>query len=109
MKERFTERFDNYIKLNTNSPYADKMAIERLAEYEDLEEQGLIVRLPCIRKCKTCFQVIYEDEYTKQITYIAYGLWKITEAEKKLKELKGEEFKPNTAVATTDGDITKSC
>lgn len=44
---RFTERIDNYIKLNTDSPYADKMAIERLAELEDKIEDGTLVELPC--------------------------------------------------------------
>lgn len=101
MKERLTERLDDGSVEYENREYiirlypqnedcynTEQKAILRLAEYEDVEEQGLLVRLPCIRKCEACFQVIYEDEYTKQITYITYGLGKITEAEKKLKELK---------------------
>lgn len=43
MKERLTERADGTIYCKDSY---DKI-IDRLAEYEDLEEQGLLVRLPC--------------------------------------------------------------
>ena len=42
--ETMTE--DGWIK-PTYSCYSTRRIIERLAEYEDLEEQGLLLRLPC--------------------------------------------------------------
>ena len=49
MKEykRVTKRLDNYIKIEIESPYADIIAIERLAELEDEIENGTLVELPC--------------------------------------------------------------
>ena len=60
MKERLTKRLDDGIVEYKNGEYTirlypqnedcyntEQKAILRLAEYEDLEEQGLLVRLPC--------------------------------------------------------------
>lgn len=85
---RFTERIDNYIKLNTDSPYADKMAIERLAELEDKIESRKLVELNK--------PFIDEDEYgclILQYQCVVRDFFVTrAEAEKKLKELilKGE-------------------
>ena len=44
------------------SDYSTRRIIERLAEYEDLEEQGLLLRLPC--KVGDTVYTIYSDEDT---------------------------------------------
>lgn len=114
MKERLTERADGTIYCKDSY---DKI-IERLAEYEDLEEQGLLVRLPCKVE-----DVVYEvfkypvphirETAVDKIVFTAKGIrlklarnsfyetavssigktifFTRAEAEKKLKELKGEE------------------
>lgn len=128
MKERLTKRDKNgnavafnYIK--TAGEF--KEIVDRLSEYEDLEEQGLIVRLPCkvgdkvyhisgknIDK-KVVTKVDYiihngEIDLSNSFIYVndiydkednCYRLSKLgksvffayAEAEKKLKELKGEK------------------
>ena len=48
------------------SCYSTKRIIERLTEYEDLEEQGLLLRLPC--KVREKVYCIYE-RYTKCSEY----------------------------------------
>lgn len=148
MEERLTKRIDNktyfIIKTEGNDFYSDgedltfnyydkevQEAINRLAEYEDLEEQGLIVRLPCkvgdkvyhiynsgyyqsftgaSRKAKHKYIVDEETVYGFELDNDGLG-WRIrlngsqpvislfgdrlfftrVEAEKKLKELEGEE------------------
>ena len=98
MEERLTVNSASGLKLLKGKKHIElladkeltKKALNRLAEYEDLEEQGLLLRLPCIRKCDTCLQVLYEDKDTKQVTYAAYGLGDILKAEKKLKEIEKE-------------------
>ena len=42
--ERMTE---DGLTIPSYSDYSTRRIIERLAEYEDLEEQGLLLRLPC--------------------------------------------------------------
>lgn len=44
MMERLTYMSNNDVRIKTNS--VEKLA-RKLAEYEDLEEQGLLLRLPC--------------------------------------------------------------
>lgn len=87
MEERLTKRIDNktyfIIKTEGNDFYSDgedltfnyydkeaQEAINRLAEYEDLEEQGLIVRLPCkVKQDKDGFFYYIEplDEIDKKL------------------------------------------
>jgi hypothetical protein len=46
--ERLTCRVKNHVLLNVDKTFEDyNEAFEKLAEYEDLEEHGLLVRLPC--------------------------------------------------------------
>ena len=54
--ERLTEKISEYIQCNNNEcrlGYCDrecehyKRMVNKLAEYEDAEEQGLLLRLPC--------------------------------------------------------------
>lgn len=54
--ERLTEKISEYIQCNNNEcrlSYCDrecehyKRMVNKLAEYEDAEEQGLLLRLPC--------------------------------------------------------------
>ena len=54
--ERLTEKISEYIQCNNNEcrlGYCDrecehyKCMVNKLAEYEDAEEQGLLLRLPC--------------------------------------------------------------
>lgn len=116
---RLTERFDNYIKLNTDSPYADKMAIERLAELEDKIEDGRLKEFPC-KVGDTVYEVFkdhippfIQETTVDKIIVTKKGLrlklarnsfyetavssigktifFDHAKAEKKLKELKGEE------------------
>ena len=128
MKERLTTRLDGYAygKCGVEEKTALKSErwhrgrfectalIEKLAEYEDAEEQGLIVRLPS--KIDTFVYAI--NKFTERIIYgqltnIEIGHFGITytildieyyqyyhckeifliseKAEKKLKELKGDE------------------
>lgn len=117
--ERMTERADGTIYCKDTY---DKI-IDRLAEYEDLEEQGLLVRLPCkvgddiyyiidfgsvagecfdleVGKIKSIslqedgwwIYAVYDGglTYWHNVDKKDYYLIK-AEAEKKLKELKGEE------------------
>ena len=132
MKERLTKRLDDGSVEFENGEYTirlypqnedcyntEQKAILRLAEYEDLEEQGLLVRLPCkvgddcyfVRKVEEHYELLYG--YVKGISIDEdiiwiFGVYKLGlhywhtskdkelffnafEAEKKLKELKGEE------------------
>ena len=57
--ERMTE---DGLTIPSYSDYTTRRIIERLAEYEDLEEQGLLLRLPC--KVGDTVYCIYE-RYTK--------------------------------------------
>lgn len=131
MKERLTKRIDNktyfIIKTEGNDFYSDgedltfnyydkevQKTLDRLADYEDLEEQGLLVRLPCKVGDKVWYLKDYgfkryrvEDmevvgfnfsRYDNTITVIgrynehADVIYKIkSEAEKKLKGLKFKE------------------
>lgn len=101
MEERLTKRIDNktyfIIKTEGNDFYSDgedltfnyydkevQKTLDRLADYEDLEEQGLIVRLPCKigsyiyritgdkrkkqpDKCKVVGMWLSEDEKSSQV------------------------------------------
>lgn len=84
--ERITNSEQDYYEYN-GSP-AD--VYRKLVELEDKIENGTLIVLPCIRKCKTCYQVIYEDNETKQLTYITYGLKELDRAQARLKEVQGE-------------------
>ena len=60
------------------SDYPTRRIIERLAEYEDLEEQGLLLRLPC-KVGDTIYEVSYEnrkyiicEHIVNQFVYITY-------------------------------------
>ena len=93
--ERLTERFENgqvgtlgcgnNCKYNyrycdnalENCPTIEKI-FEKLADYEDAEEQGLLLRLPC-KVGDTIYEVTYEnrkyiirEHIVNQFVYIAY-------------------------------------
>lgn len=110
--ERMTE--DGLIR-PSYSDYSTRRIIEKLAEYEDLEEQGLLLRLPCkvgdtvysldrfcggsldcpSRPCKECpdYQLeIYEGKFAlKDIPEFGKTIFLTQEeAEQKLKEIGGE-------------------
>ena len=57
--ERMTE--DGLIR-PSYSNYPTRRIIERLAEYEDLEEQGLLLRLPC-KVGDTVWRIFLSDNY----------------------------------------------
>lgn len=107
MKERLTERIDN--KLVFKDTEACMQAINRLAEYEDAEEDGRLVRLPCkvgdkvYRICGQNIEVekiigfyivrteIYYDFGWTQFSVKSKDIFTTREeAEKRLAELKGE-------------------
>ena len=69
MEERLTERADGTIYCKDSY---DKI-INRLAEYEDLEEQGLIVRLPCKDWHRKYF--IVQEEFTGKPTIAETHHW----------------------------------
>lgn len=119
--KEFKKAFWNYIGKHgivVNNGNIDYVVEQVLKEYEDLEEQGLIVRLPCKVGDKVYipyssfneieeWQVVSFHTYENIVLrlrnfkneYIALDIknlgkeWFLTraEAEKKLKELKGEE------------------
>lgn len=84
------------------SDYPTRRIIERLADYEDAEEQGLLIKLPC-----KVGDIIYEISGDRIIPHSLYEQWRIAryledgifgefafltqeEAERKLAEMKGE-------------------
>ena len=110
--ERMTE--DGLIR-PSYSDYPTRRIIERLAEYEDLEEQGLLLRLPCkvgdtvysldrfcggsldcpSRPCKECpdYQLeIYEGKFAlKDIPEFGKTIFLTQEeAEQKLEEMEDD-------------------
>ena len=50
------------------SDYSPRRIIERLAEYEDLEEQGLLLRLPC-----KVGDIIWDNDFGKPCAYRIAG------------------------------------
>ena len=54
------------------SEYPTRRIIERLAEYEDLEEQGLLLRLPC-KVGDTVWDNDYRKSYAYTITGFSFG------------------------------------
>ena len=50
------------------SDYSPRRIIERLAEYEDLEEQGLLLRLPC-----KVGDIIWDNDFGKPCAYRITG------------------------------------
>lgn len=77
-----------------NCDYVREM-VDKLAEYEDLEEQGLLVKIEC--HCKDCVHwvdgVAGATEHVKLCTIGTYMTGKngyCLYAEKKLAEMKGE-------------------
>lgn len=118
MKERLTKRVYGQIYSVNQRIYYDDIAniVERLAEYEDAEEQGLLVRLPC-KVGDKIFEVFkypvpkIKETVVDKIVFTAKGIrlklarnssyetavssigktifFSKAEAEKKLKELKG--------------------
>ena len=111
--ERLTERvYDGLITIKQDSgDEGNYKAADKLATYEDLEEQGLLVRLPCpigatvwdicgmdIRenvvsgleydKGGKWFLWANEDEYLGELNVLVFLTRE--EAEKKLKELENE-------------------
>ena len=53
--------------------YPAKKAVERLAEYEDAEENGLMVHLPC-KVGDTVYQVATERIYESKIKQVIYDV-----------------------------------
>ena len=76
--ERLTRRTETGgIKYTRHNIYEEDI-VERLAEYEDLEEQGLLLRLPC-KIGDTIYEVSYEnreflikEHIVKEFIYRAY-------------------------------------
>ena len=76
--ERLTRRTETGgIKYTRHNIYEEDI-VERLAEYEDLEEQGLLLRLPC-KIGDTIYEVSYENKeflikehIVKEFIYRAY-------------------------------------
>lgn len=114
MKERLTPKDDIEIYNAFSNENTDKTDLLKWAlcgkDYEDLEEQGLIVRLPCkvgdkfwYISCK--LEIIAEAVFELSTNGKFWGIYDsmsnlhliknifftYAEAEKKLKELKGEE------------------
>lgn len=54
--ERLTERDGLIVKTKFNSDYGSQNILQRLADYEDAEEQGLLLRLP-FRKGQTVYYI----------------------------------------------------
>ena len=63
--ETMTE--DGWIK-PSYSCYSTRKIIERLAEYEDAEEQGLLLRLPC-----KVGDTVWDNDYGKPCVYTITG------------------------------------
>lgn len=57
-----------YGSIDTCNHECDKDFIEKLAEYEDLEEQGLLLRLPC-----KIGDTIWDNDYGKPCAYAITG------------------------------------
>jgi hypothetical protein len=65
--ERLTFRYKNHVLLNVDKTFEDyNEALEKLADYEDLEEQELLLRLPC-KIGDTVYQV--RCKYSKCTAY----------------------------------------
>lgn len=63
--KRLTRRFENG-RAYRHRDVIPAEAIQRLAEYEDMEEQGLLVRLPCKEGTwvyKVCMISVRDDDY----------------------------------------------
>lgn len=105
--ERLTNRYSDgtaFIPENTKQRFGMQSVYDRLAEYEDLDEQGLLLTLPC--KVQDIFwelNIINEVPHIyprmahslQHCVYVLERLGKTTfltqeEAEQKLKEFKGE-------------------
>lgn len=80
--ERLTEKISEYIQCNNNEcrlSYCDrecehyKRMVNKLAEYEDAEEQGLLLRLPC-RMGDTLYQPIYSNIYDYKVTGLYFDI-----------------------------------
>ena len=110
--ERLTKKYVDgqaYVSLNQLSTMGENecvgLPITRLARYEDLEEQGLLLRLPCKvgdkfwelnsnwhvpciypRTAHTLRHVIYCMERLGEVTFLTYE-----EAEAALEKMKGVE------------------
>ena len=100
------------------SDYPTRRIIERLAEYEDLEEQGLLLRLPCPigttvynttwwddvqEKVKVDGKTFYRTVHKHKVSKSTFSLGDIydfgktvfltkAEAEQKLKEMESDKF-----------------
>lgn len=88
--ERLTEKISEYIQCNNNEcrlSYCDrecehyKRMVNKLAEYEDAEEQGLLLRLPC--KVGDRFWIIAYSQNTRVVEVECVGI-EITKTEKKI-------------------------
>ena len=78
--KRLTYMSNNDVRIKTNS--VEKLA-RKLAEYEDLEEQGLLLRLPC-KIGDTIYEVSYEnrefvikEHIVKEFIYRTYRFQRI--------------------------------
>ena len=63
--ERLTYMSNNEVRIKTNS--VEKLA-RKLAEYEDFEEQGLLLRLPC-----KVGDTVWDNDYGKPCEYNITG------------------------------------
>ena len=64
---------DGWIK-PSYSCYSTRRVIERLAEYEDAEEQGLLLRLPC-KIGSTLYQPIYSSINEYKVIDLCFDIY----------------------------------
>ncbi len=64
--ERLTEREGILVKSKFKGEYASQNILTRLADYEDAEEQGLLLRLPC-KVGSTLYQPIMDSHVQELI------------------------------------------
>lgn len=77
-----------------------RMAIDKLATYEDVEEQGLLLRLPC-KVGDTVWQIMISGIKIKE-KKLLYGIYEATVAEVSV------DFYRNLLISTITND-TKKC
>lgn len=102
MKERLTERADNTIYCKDSY---DKI-IDRLAEYEDLEEQGLLVR----SLCKVGDTVYVMGQYTvdfAEFTVVSFIVCYNIDDKRIEKEFIAKNFKSELTVVFREENIGK--
>ena len=80
--ERFTKKLENgrnvvrdgisYVENTKYGRFFDGEAVDKLTEYENAEEQGLLLRLPC-KVGDTIFEINYKSLKEYKVTGFSYG------------------------------------